>query len=78
MLTPIKRWALRTALPLESAVTSTFQSAMSKAFTKETDVDDDDIESSGTPIPAGAKNYITPGGYRKLKGSGLFVLPRAD
>ncbi len=76
MLTPIKRWALRTALPLESAVTSTFQSAMSKAFTKETDVDDDDIESSGTPIPAGAKNYITPGGYQRLKDEFKYLLDR--
>ena len=39
---------------------------MSKAFTKESDGDDD--EEWGTPaIPPGAKNYITPQGYARLK-----------
>ena len=39
---------------------------MSKAFTKETDADDDD-ELSLPPLPAGGKNYITPQGYARLK-----------
>ena len=39
---------------------------MSKAFTKETDADDDD-EPSLPPLPAGGKNYITPEGYARLK-----------
>lgn len=39
---------------------------MSKAFARETDNDDDDLEPSAQ-LPAGVKNYITPGGYRKLK-----------
>ncbi|WP_397408222.1 transcription elongation factor GreB [Polaromonas sp.] len=39
---------------------------MSKAFTKETDTDDDD-ELSLPPLPAGGKNYITPEGYALLK-----------
>jgi len=39
---------------------------MSKAFTKETDTDDDD-ELSLPPLPAGGKNYITPEGYARLK-----------
>ena len=41
---------------------------MSKAFTKETDVEDD--EGSGPtppPLPAGARNYITPQGYLRLR-----------
>ncbi|MES2282260.1 MAG: transcription elongation factor GreB [Pseudomonadota bacterium] len=39
---------------------------MSKAFTKESDADDD--ESPGLPpLPAGGKNYITPQGYERLK-----------
>ena len=40
---------------------------MSKAFTKETDGDDGDDEL-GRPsgVPEGFKNYITPGGYRRL------------
>ena len=40
---------------------------MSKAFTKESDQDDDDLEESASPLPAGSKNYITPGGYKALK-----------
>jgi transcription elongation factor GreB len=40
---------------------------MSKAFTKETDGDDDDELESASPLPAGVKNYLTPGGYQKLR-----------
>ncbi|WP_395054566.1 transcription elongation factor GreB [Polaromonas sp.] len=39
---------------------------MSKAFTKETDADDDE-DLSLPPLPAGGKNYITPQGYARLK-----------
>ncbi|WP_212786993.1 transcription elongation factor GreB [Ferrigenium kumadai] len=39
---------------------------MSKAFTREDDVDDDDLEPS-VRLPAGGKNYITPKGYQKLR-----------
>ncbi len=39
---------------------------MSKAFTKETDTDDDD-DLALPALPAGGKNYITPGGYARLK-----------
>lgn len=39
---------------------------MSKAFTRETETDDDDLEPQAQ-LPVGVKNYITPGGYRKLK-----------
>lgn len=39
---------------------------MSKAFTRETDSDDD--EDVGLPaLPAGGKNYITPAGYARLR-----------
>ncbi len=38
---------------------------MSKAFTKDTDRDDDDLELP--PLPAGGKNYITPAGFSRLK-----------
>jgi transcription elongation factor GreB len=39
---------------------------MSKAFTKETDSDED--EELGLPaLPAGAKNYVTPQGYARLR-----------
>lgn len=39
---------------------------MSKAFTKETDSDEDD-EPGLPPLPAGGKNYITPRGYARLR-----------
>ncbi len=41
-------------------------SGMNKAFTKETDNDDDD-DLPQLPTIAGGKNYITPGGYRALE-----------
>ena len=41
---------------------------MSKAFTKESDAVDDleDLEDA-SPIPAGAKNYMTPHGWRRMR-----------
>jgi len=39
---------------------------MSKAFTREQDSDDEELELS-LQLPVGIKNYITPGGYRKLQ-----------
>lgn len=39
---------------------------MSKAFVKETD-DEDDLDGSAPPIPAGTKNYMTPEGHRRMK-----------
>ena len=49
---------------------------MSKAFVKES-TDDDDDESSLPPIPAGAKNYITPQGYERIRQE-LFQLIDVD
>jgi transcription elongation factor GreB len=40
---------------------------MSKAFTKETDNEDDDDEIRLPPLPAGGKNYITPRGFATLR-----------
>ena len=40
---------------------------MSKAFTKETDSDNDDDDISLPALPAGGKNYITPQGYARLR-----------
>lgn len=40
---------------------------MSKAFTKETDTEDDDGELVLPALPAGSKNYITPQGYTRLR-----------
>jgi transcription elongation factor GreB len=39
---------------------------MNKAFTRETDVDDEE-EASLPEIPSGGKNYITPHGYARLR-----------
>ena len=38
---------------------------MSKAFTKESDSDDDDVVSP--LLPASGKNYITPAGYARMR-----------
>ena len=43
---------------------------MNKAFTRENDGDEDEDADGGTPLPPlpqGARNYITPGGYARLK-----------
>ncbi len=41
---------------------------MNKAFVKENDGDGDDDEQGALPaIPPGAKNYITPAGYQRIK-----------
>jgi transcription elongation factor GreB len=39
---------------------------MSKAFTKESDGDDDDLDGIEEERPTGFKNYITPAGYKRL------------
>jgi transcription elongation factor GreB len=38
---------------------------MSKAFTKESDTDDEELQLPS--LPAGGKNYITPAGYARLR-----------
>ncbi len=41
---------------------------MSKAFTRENDADDEDgDDDAGLPIPVGAKNYMTPHGWRRMR-----------
>jgi transcription elongation factor GreB len=40
---------------------------MSKAFTRETDSDDEEQESALPELPAGGKNYMTPQGYARLR-----------
>ena len=40
---------------------------MSKAFTKETDTDDDDDLPEGAALPQGSKNYMTPQGHARLR-----------
>ena len=40
---------------------------MSKAFVKETDIEDDEEDLAAPSIPAGTRNYITPAGFERLK-----------
>jgi transcription elongation factor GreB len=42
---------------------------MNKAFTRETDAaeDDDGEEIAAPPLPQGAKNYLTPQGFQRLR-----------
>jgi Transcription elongation factor, N-terminal len=41
---------------------------MSKAFTREDTQDEDDLDEVRLPaLPAGSKNYMTPGGHARLK-----------
>ena len=42
---------------------------MNKAFTRENDAapDDDEDAESVSPLPAGARNYMTPGGHARLR-----------
>ena len=40
---------------------------MNKAFTRETESEDDELPAGASPIPTGARNYITPAGYARLR-----------
>jgi len=45
-----------------------YNEAMSKAFTREDDAPEEDIEADDeNPIPAGAKNYVTPAGWQRMR-----------
>ena len=47
---------------------------MSKAFTKESDHQDDDDELALPSIPAGTRNYMTPEGYARLRAEFMTLL----
>lgn len=47
---------------------------MSKAFTKETELFDDEELPEEPSLPAGSKNYITPAGYQRLKDELLYLI----
>jgi transcription elongation factor GreB len=42
-------------------------SPQSKAVTKETQVEDDDLPDEPAPLPRGVKNYMTPAGNKRLR-----------
>ena len=46
---------------------------MSKAFTRESDGDDEE-DAALPPLPAGGKNYITPQGYARLRAELLHLI----
>jgi transcription elongation factor GreB len=47
---------------------------MSKAFTRETDTEDDEDSGGLPPLPPGGKNYITPQGYARLRAELLHLI----
>ena len=53
---------------------------MSKAFTRDSDADADDDDAGGdgdgtaAALPANARNYLTPAGYRRLRGELMGLL----
>jgi len=47
---------------------------MNKAFVKESDDADDELEAALPEIPPGAKNYITPAGYQRIKNELLHLI----
>ncbi|MCU0967996.1 MAG: transcription elongation factor GreB [Rubrivivax sp.] len=48
---------------------------MSKAFTRESEAASDDDEDAALPaLPAGARNYMTPEGYRRLRAELMHLL----
>jgi transcription elongation factor GreB len=52
---------------------------MSKAFTKESDNEDDESDlgvEEVAPEPAGVRNYITPSGFQRLRDERRFLLTR--
>ncbi|HMW23727.1 MAG TPA: transcription elongation factor GreB, partial [Burkholderiaceae bacterium] len=50
---------------------------MNKAFTRESDsdaADDEDGAPGLPPLPAGARNYMTPAGHRRLRAELMTLL----
>ena len=47
---------------------------MNKAFTRESDGDDDDDEVALPAMPQGSKNYVTPQGYARLRAELMSLL----
>ncbi len=60
--------------PIGHPTTTDRFNEMSKAFVRESAVDDDEEETLAPAIPAGSKNYITPAGHQRLKDELLQLL----
>ncbi len=59
--------------PLRYALAFPTPRAMSKAFTKESETDEDD-DVGLPPLPPGGKNYITPQGYARLRAELMMLM----
>jgi transcription elongation factor GreB len=60
---------------MRKSVAATCHRTMSKAFTRETDTEDDDAEDISAPaLPSGVRNYLTPQGYARLRAELLSLL----
>ena len=49
---------------------------MNKAFTKESDHEDDEEQDEPSPLPVGTKNYMTPAGFLRLRTEALHLLDK--
>ena len=52
---------------MQRAPASIVEAKMNKAFTREEDNELDDELEAPSPLPAGSRNYMTPGGFARLK-----------
>jgi transcription elongation factor GreB len=52
---------------MSRAAASGYACRMSKAFTRESDTEEDEEATGLPPLPPGGKNYITPQGYARLR-----------
>jgi len=59
--------AALTIMPRTDAPARVGRERMNKAFTRETDDDGDDAPEGAPLLPAGTRNYMTPGGFARLK-----------
>lgn len=66
---PCRKGARRVARQLRRR----YACGMSKAFTRESDADDDK-DTTLPPLPAGGKNYVTPQGYARLRAELLHLI----
>ena len=58
---------MRRSVPGPCAVSIGLVLSMSKAFTRESDSDDEDEVAPELKLPQGTRNYITPGGHARIK-----------
>jgi len=62
---------------LLAIVAAVRRTIMNKAFVKESNEDDDDLDVAQPEIPAGTKNYITPAGQRRMRNELLHLIDEA-